>query len=196
VASLVRKGPLDGRTPWQQDGLRFAVSNLAGFLLLRGRIEVAIAQRIASLLGRALPATPNVVEQGNQARILMLAPSRWMIFADAARAATLLRQLADALAESSAAVSDVSDGHTQIRLEGPCAVDLLAAGTAIDLHPRAFGVGRAAQTELARTRCLIWRTDQAGYDLLVDASTADYVWAWLGSNAELTVAVHQKSATV
>jgi sarcosine oxidase, subunit gamma len=195
VASLTRRGPLHGRGPWQRDGLRFAVSNVACFLLLRGRVEAAVAQQVASLLGHALPAAPNVVEQGDQARILMLAPSRWMIFADPPRAATLLRQIADALADGSAAVSDVSDGYAHIRLEGPCAADLLAAGTSIDLHPRAFNIGCVAQTELARTRCLIWRSDETGYDLLVDASTADYVWTWLDSNAELTVAVHHRTAT-
>ena len=195
MASLVRKGPLHGRAPWHGDGLSFADCAVARFLLLRGRFEETAAQRIMSLLGCRLPTKANLIEPGERARLLMLAPSRWMIFVDGPSSSTLLRQLQEALAESFVAVSDASDSYAHIRVDGPRAIELLAAGTAVDLHPRIFGIGHAAQTELARTRCLIWRRDETAYDLLVDASTADYVWKWLSANAGLTTAIHHRSDT-
>ena len=85
----------------------------------------------------------------------------------------------------------MSDGYAQVRLDGPRTIDLLAAGTAVDLHPRMFTVGQAVQTELARTRCLIWRDEQSAYQLCVDVSAADYVWTWLTTNAALTIAAYQ-----
>src|SRR5262249_37868132 len=115
-------------------------------------------------------------------------------FVDRPSSAQLLRQLREALADSFVAVSDVSDGYAHIRLEGPLATDLLASGTAVDLHPRIFGVGDAVQTELARITCLIRRDGDTVYDLLIDVSAADYVWAWLTTNAEPTVALSRPSA--
>ena len=190
MASLARKGPLHGREPWQGQGLHFADDARTGLLLLRGRTDEAIEQRIASLLGCRLPGRPIIVERGARARALKLAPWRWMIFVDRPAAAGLLRQLRDILADSPVVVSDVSDGHAHIRLEGPRATDLLAAGTAVDLHPGVFSTGHAVQTELARARCLIWRDDEVAWSLLVDVSAAEYVWTWLTTNAELTIAAH------
>jgi sarcosine oxidase gamma subunit len=52
------------------------------------------------------------------------------------------------------------------------------------------------QSELARVRCLIRRDGETVYDLLVDVSAADYAWAWLTTNAELTVALSRQPIPV
>lgn len=191
MASLVRKSPLDGRAPWQGESLRIEACAATRQLLLRGRLEESVGQRIAALLGCGLPATPIFMAHGKRAQALMLAPSRWMIFDRSESSPALLLQLQGLLVDNFVAVSDVSDGYAHIRIEGSLAIDLLAAGTAVDLHPRLFKIGQAAQTELARTRCLVWRTEGTAYDLLVDVSAGDYVWAWLTTNAALAIAVHR-----
>jgi sarcosine oxidase subunit gamma len=190
----VRKGPLDGRPPWRGADLGFAESTRTSLLLLRGRVEAPLGQQIAARLGCDLPTTPIALAQGDRAKVLMLAPCRWMLFADREASPMLLAQLRETLAGSFVAVSDVSDGYAQVRLEGRRAIDLLATGTAVDLHPRIFAVGQAVQTELARTRCLIRRDEEVAYELLVDVSAADYVWTWLTTNAALTIAAHQLTA--
>src|SRR5262245_40687030 len=118
VASLVRKGPLHGRAPWQGEGLRFAGSDLLSCFLLRGRPDEAMQQRIASLLGCRLPGTPIVIEHGKGAQVLMLAPCRWMIFASRESSPALLHQLQEILGGSFVAVSDASDSHVHITVEG------------------------------------------------------------------------------
>jgi len=188
VASLARKGPLEGRAPWQGEGLRLAGSDLLSCFLLRGRPDEAMQQRMASLLGCRLPGTPIVIEHGKGAQVLMLAPCRWMIFASREASPALPHHLQEILAGSFVAVSDASDGYVHITVEGPRAIDLLAAGTAVDLYPGRFRTGHAAQTEMARIRCLIRRDGETAYSVLADVSAADYLWTWLTTNAELTIA--------
>jgi sarcosine oxidase subunit gamma len=64
-------------------------------------------------------------------------------------------------------------------LRGPAARAVLQKGCPLDLHPRAFGVGRAASTTLARVPLLLWQSGPASYRLLPRSSFADYVARWL-----------------
>ena len=48
-----------------------------------------------------------------------------------------------------------------------------------DLHPRAFGPGRAVTTTLARVPLLLWQVGPQAYRLLPRSSFAEYVAAWL-----------------
>ena len=57
---------------------------------------------------------------------------------------------------------------------------VLARGCRIDLHPRAFGPGRAASTTIAQIGCLIHQTDDApAFDLTVFATLAEPFFHWL-----------------
>ncbi len=85
-----------------------------------------------------------------------------------------------ALGEDHGAVVDVSAQRTALRLSGPCAREVLQHGCPIDLHPRAFGPGRCAQTLLARAQVVLYQTDEAPtYLILVRASFAEYLAEWL-----------------
>ncbi|MET7655934.1 sarcosine oxidase subunit gamma family protein, partial [Streptomyces sp. NPDC005486] len=59
--------------------------------------------------------------------------------------------------------------------------DLLAHGCSLDLHPRAFGPGRCAQTTLARTQIVLVARDEtrAGFWVLVRSTFAGYLADWL-----------------
>ena len=57
------------------------------------------------------------------------------------------------------AVVDVSANRTALSIAGPGARELLEHGCAIDLHPRVFGPGRAAQTNLARANVIVLALD-------------------------------------
>ncbi|MEU5540696.1 sarcosine oxidase subunit gamma family protein, partial [Streptomyces sp. NPDC020362] len=76
---------------------------------------------------------------------------------------------------------DVSAQRTTILVAGPRARDLLSHGCPLDLHPRAFGPGRCAQTTLARTQVVLVARDEAraGFWVLVRSSFAGYLTDWL-----------------
>ena len=79
-----------------------------------------------------------------------------------------------------AAVEDQSHGRTTIRLSGPSSRAMLSRGCRVDLHPRAFGPGRAASTMIAHVGCLVHQVDDApSYDLVVFSTFAQTFLDWL-----------------
>jgi sarcosine oxidase subunit gamma len=77
-------------------------------------------------------------------------------------------------------VVDVSANRTTIELSGAKARDVLMKGCSLDLHPRAFGPSRCAQTALARTAIVLHQTtDEPAYRILVRCSFAEYLAEWL-----------------
>jgi sarcosine oxidase subunit gamma len=77
------------------------------------------------------------------------------------------------------AAVDVSANRVCFELSGPAAADVLARGCALDLHPSVFPPGRCAQTLLARAQVILYRTEEQTFRLLVRASYADDLRAWL-----------------
>jgi sarcosine oxidase, subunit gamma len=73
----------------------------------------------------------------------------------------------------------VSANRTVLELTGPQARAVLEKGCPVDLHPRAFGPGRAVATTLARVPLLLWQTEDETYRLLPRSSFADYTARWL-----------------
>ena len=57
---------------------------------------------------------------------------------------------------------DVSAQRTTLRLRGEHARDLLAGGCSLDLHPRVFGRGAAAQTLLGQAGVVLMALDDTG----------------------------------
>ena len=116
------------------------------------------AQRIGELLGTPLPVVPNT---GSDA-VLWLGPAEWLVFGASER------QLRAALGDTPGSVVDVSANRVVYELSGPDAREVLEQGCSIDLHPRAFGPGRCAQTMLARANVVLHQLDDAPpYRLLV-----------------------------
>ena len=76
---------------------------------------------------------------------------------------------------------DVSAQRTTLRLRGEHVRDLLAGGCAVDLHPRVFGRGAAAQTLLGQAGVVLMALDDTGthYQIVVRSSFAGYVTSWL-----------------
>ena len=78
-------------------------------------------------------------------------------------------------------VVDVSAQRTTLRLRGEQVRDLLAGGCSLDLHPRVFGRGAAAQTLLGQAGVLLMALDDTGshYQIVVRSSFAGYLTSWL-----------------
>jgi sarcosine oxidase subunit alpha len=138
------------------------------------------AARIAVALGTALPVRPGTVATAGRRRVLWLGPDEWLVTGPDGDAPEIRQMLRTALDGEPGSVLDVSADRTTIELSGPAARDVLEKGCSIDLHPRAFGPGRCAQTLVAAVGVILDQVDAApGYRLLVRASFARYLADWL-----------------
>jgi len=147
---------------------------------LRGdAADAAFRQAVAAATGLSLPEAPNTVGTAGDRSLLWLGPDEWLLVAPTAEAA-LAETLRTALAGRVASVVDLSAARAMLRIAGPGARGLLACGCPLDLHPRAFGPGRCAQTLLARATVLLEQTDERpSFRLFVRASFAAYLASWL-----------------
>jgi sarcosine oxidase subunit gamma len=107
-----------------------------------------------------------------------LGPDEWLVVTDV-DAVAVADHLEAAVGEEPGLVLDVSANRTVLELTGPQARLVLEKGCPVDLHPRAFGPGRAVATTLARVPVLLWQTGEASYRMLPRSSFADYVASWL-----------------
>lgn len=152
-----------------------------GQVNLRGdRSDPAFTQAAGSVLGCLPPAEANRAVTASDLTVLWLGPDEWLILTPPDGEATVAEALRGALTGLHAAVTDVSGNRARFRLSGPGARETLLKGCSFDLHPRAFGPGRCAQTLLARAGIILQQVDDAPtYDILPRRSFGEYVWAWL-----------------
>ncbi|MFM7274232.1 MAG: sarcosine oxidase subunit gamma [Gammaproteobacteria bacterium] len=150
-----------------------------GQLLLRGDGAGAFVSAVEAGCGIAPPLEPNTVATAGTRRMAWLGPSEWLLTVPAGEEAALRAALEAALAGQHAAVVDVTDGNTVIVLEGEDATEILCGECPLDLHPRAFPVGRCAQTLLGKSNVMIVREAPDRFALLVRRSFAPYVWTLL-----------------
>lgn len=137
------------------------------------------ASRIAEALAVSLPQRCGDVEQTERHAVLWLGPDEWLVVS-LADAAILREQLNTALGSDHGAVVDVSANRTTLELAGPAARDVLDAGCALDLHPRAFGPDTAVATQVGPVPVILWQTNDAStYRLLPRSSFAEYLTRWL-----------------
>lgn len=135
------------------------------------RTMVNVRTGATELLGVPLPG-PNTVATAGERSILWLGPDEWLVVGPPDD------PVATELTGDS--VVDVSANRTTIELAGPHARDILEKGTSIDLHPRAFGPGRCAQTLLARAQVVLAQVNgEPTYHVLVRGSFAAYLADWL-----------------
>ena len=151
-----------------------------GHINLRGDPnEPAFLQAVAEVLGSELPLTPNTVAISDKLTAFWLGPNEWLLLMPSEQQEPIIEQLRAALAGVFAAVTDISSGQTVITLSGQCIRAVLAKGCTLDLHPQIFQVGQCAQTLVAKTGALLWPCDEAGINIIVRRSFADYLWTWL-----------------
>lgn len=164
-----------------------------GHLNLRGDpSDAKFVAAVAAVLGVGLPVIANTVHEADAATVFWLGPDEWLVVTSGEGRAETERRLQAALGELHAAVTDVSGGQTALALRGPAVRDVLAKGCPLDLHPRAFGPGRCAQSHLAKAPVLLRMVDgrtasDAGagsakasvFELVVRRSFAGHVWTWL-----------------
>ncbi|MCX5058876.1 sarcosine oxidase subunit gamma [Streptomyces sp. NBC_00201] len=141
------------------------------------------ADAVGLALGLQLPLEPDTVVRAGELTALWLGPDEWLVVGPPDSRRDLEGRIREAAADEAASVSvtDVSAQRTTLLVAGPRARDLLAHGCALDLHPRAFGTGRCAQTSLGRTQVVLVARDEprGGFWVLVRSSFAGYLTDWL-----------------
>jgi len=171
--------------PASAAGVKLSDGGFLGQLVLRGSGDGPFRMAAVAALMTALPLEPNRVSEREGIRVLWLGPDEWLIVTDEEKVAGLVRGLIEQLAGQSFALADVSEARAVIGLAGAAARDVLSQGTAIDLHPRAFAPGHAAQTLLARVPVILHQRDaEPRYDIYVQRSLAEYLWSWLEDAAQ------------
>ncbi|MFF0089441.1 sarcosine oxidase subunit gamma [Streptomyces canus] len=139
----------------------------------------AAADRIGRTLGAPLPRRCGDTAASGLHTITWLGPDEWLVLSRAG-AGTVTAQLRQALDGAAGSVVDVSANRTTLELSGPAAREVLEKGCPLDLHPRAFGPGRAVSTTVGPIAVLLWQLDDAPtYRLLPRSSFADYLARWL-----------------
>ncbi|MFE4966829.1 sarcosine oxidase subunit gamma [Streptomyces sp. NPDC056660] len=139
------------------------------------------ADAVGLALGLQLPLEPDTVVHAGEVTAVWLGPDEWLVVGRPGTERDLESRIRTAAGDEQLAATDVSAQRTTLLVGGPRARDLLAHGCALDLHPRAFGPGRCAQTTLARTQVVLVARDEtrAGFWVLVRSSFAGYLVDWL-----------------
>ncbi len=186
---------LDGRAQANRGtaGVALAERPHRGMVNLRlDPADAAAMNAFADAFGFALPVAPNTSAGNGAASALWLGPDEWWIVSSGPgpgpgpeAGPELADKLRAALADRFAAVTEVGEGRTCIRIAGPKARALLQKGCPLDFHPRAFGAGACAQTLLAKATVAIHLSADASvaegpvFEVYVLRSFAEYLWAWL-----------------
>ncbi|MDF3146157.1 MULTISPECIES: sarcosine oxidase subunit gamma family protein [unclassified Streptomyces] len=141
----------------------------------------AAAEAVGLALDLQLPLQPNTVVRAGELTALWLGPDEWLLVGPPGSERDLESRIREAAGDETVSVTDVSAQRTTLLVTGPRAHDLLAHGCPLDLHPRAFGAGRCAQTTLGRTQVVLVARDEprAGFWVLVRSTFAGYLADWL-----------------
>ncbi|MEU6084883.1 sarcosine oxidase subunit gamma family protein [Streptomyces sp. NPDC047108] len=136
---------------------------------------------VGPALGLQLPLEPNTLVRAGELAALWLGPDEWLVVGPPEGGHDLRARLRAASENPAVSVVDVSAQRTTLLVGGARSRDVLARGCSLDLHPRSFGAGRCAQTNLARTQVVLAArdADKPGFWVLVRSSFAGYLGDWL-----------------
>ncbi len=143
------------------------------------------ASRASAILGVELPTTPSTYVSDDTITAIWMGPDEWLITAGTRSAATLETELRAAVGEDGARDRRLRAAH-DVAAERSGRREVLAKGCSLDLHPKVFTKGTAAQTMLGLAGVVLIALDDAGtdYRILVRSSFARYLADWLIDAAE------------
>lgn len=155
-------------------------------IVLRGKCDdEQFMTAVQNALGLSLPTTVNKTTRDKNYSVLCTGPDEWMVWADDGDGQRVLSLLQDAVKDTFAALADVSDYYTIIRINGDYAERILAAGCPLDLQK----TDECAQSRYANAAILLCRAGD-DFDVQVRWSFAAYLWRYFE-----TVALGYKLST-
>jgi sarcosine oxidase subunit gamma len=135
-----------------------------------------VGASLRDALGIAVDAKPNRASGSPDALALWQGPERWLVVTAATRTPPAASLLSQALKPDQAAIVELDQARTVLRLSGRNARDVLAKGCLLDLHPSAFPAGACAQTALFHANVLIHAVEASAFDLYVARSYGQSFW--------------------
>jgi sarcosine oxidase subunit gamma len=171
--------PYDGDAPVRL-GVRHPLS-IVTIMARRDKGEAAAAA-VQKNYGIALPG-PGKSGSGTDICFQWCGDNQYYAVAAGMGEGVLYRELKAAL-DGVASVSDQSHGRVVIRISGPKARHVLAKGSPVDWHPRAFPVGAVAVTQMAHVGVHAQRSAGDQYDLSLFRGFSESFWEWLTEQAQ------------
>jgi len=160
-------------------------------IVLRGNPENSgFAKGVESVLGVELPDTLTMHSK-EEVSIRWISPDEWLVITPAEQGFAIEEALVNAV-QGHCAIVNVSGGQTLLRLSGANAQQVLQKSVPLDVHSRAFPVGKVVTSVFAKTQAVISRNADAQWELVIRRSFADYAWLWLqDSCAEYGLVIKQ-----
>ncbi len=150
---------------------------IASVTVRAGR-DAALADAVQAHFGTTLPK-PGKCVTGNPVTWIGTGPGQWLAEASQTPQNGVEQALRSVIG-AHAAIVDQSHARIILRLSGPRVRDVLATGVPLDLHPRAFAPGDAAQTLVAHIGVQIWQiAADPIYEMAVPRSMIGSFWGWL-----------------
>lgn len=147
-----------------------------GMITLRADLaQPEVVQAIKKALEMPVPETGGMID-GPAGRLAWMSPDEGLLITDPDRTEEMVARLRAGLSGLHSLVVDVSDARAMFSISGAGWRAVLAKGTPANLREVAPNTCR--RTRLGQVACAFWRTD-AGADLVVFRSVADFVEAWL-----------------
>lgn len=143
----------------------------------------AVRAAMATALDLAPDERSNRAARNGTTTIIWVGPGRWLVVEPERGDRDLEALLRGALAGTQAAVTDLGNGRAILRIAGARSRDLLAKGSAIDFHVRAFPASACAQGLLGHVGALFHAVDETTFDLHIARSLAQTLWEWLMESA-------------
>ena len=120
----------------------------------------------------AAPAE-NAVSAWHDREVLWLGPDEWLVVAEPDVAATITRELEDALSGHTRSILDVSANRIVFELiDG---LEELSSGCGLDLHPARWRPGMCAQTLFGKAQVILHQRDKRTTRVFVRPSFERYV---------------------
>lgn len=157
------------------------IERIDGLSIVSLKVSAKSSEEAADRLQLASPLHAT----GDDPRSLWLGPDLWLLVSDSKSPDALVRNCQEKLAGLLHSAVDYSAGLAVLRMSGPDARRLLAAGSGIDLRPDKFRAGSCARTRLAQVAAVVVAEDPEQFDVYVDRSYGTYLTDWLDEASEI-----------
>jgi len=176
IRSLLGQSALPAGGRVYGDLLRLEVQLQRTVVLMRLAPDAQKSLGRLRIADRPIPETMNTW-LGEDPVYCRVGPDSWLLISARHDGAELADAARTACAKRSCAVTDLSDAHACIVVEGPRALEVLVRGCALDFA--AFGDDACARTRFAQLPVMLRRASPDRFELLVDRAVAKHLIDWL-----------------
>ncbi len=159
-----------------EEVLRLAVQSPSTVLRLQLATKSQKSVGRLRIAGQPLPESMNSW-LGESPVIARIAPDSWLLISGKQDAAELMDAVRAGCAKQSCAVTDVSDAHATIMVEGPRANEILVRGCGLDIET--LTADACTRTRFAQLPIVLRRAAADRYELIVDRAVVRYLFDWL-----------------